>query len=207
MRHVDENGNPTTPYEIVIADNPDLSQAVHVWRWNENGLAYSADGYDTPDGYVNAITKDGINADLIVTGTLNASLVKVMNLTAAMFAGKEIDLGGSQNPDGVLKILDGSNNPLVVMNANGMECFGDTVDNVTPSVVFNKEGMTGYSNSAPTAKPTSKIFWTQKESFNMKNGTVENQLSVGQKLKMVPFTIRDSNNNIISDGIAEVPVI
>lgn len=208
------DGTGGTPYELVIfktaypTDPQDLDHAKYVWRWNINGLAYSGDGYGSQN-YYPAITADGkIVADRILTGTLDASEITVRNLTASMFRGQEISLGGIYDQSGTLKIYDRTGNKVLVqMNADGVECFGDTVGNITPSVVFDKNGVTGYSNSDPVAKPTSKIFWTNKDSFQMKNGVVENQLSVGGKMKLVPFTIKDGNGNIIDDGIAEVPIL
>lgn len=208
MRNIDSEGNYTTPYEIVIFDTApnqpqDLAHAWHVWRWNMGGLAYSSEGYSGK--FTTAITADGqIVADFITTGTLNAGAITVQGLKASMFEGQEIDLGGSANPNGVLKILDRSNNPLVVMNSDGVECFGQTENNITPSVVFNKDGVIGYSNKDD--KEHSAIFWTTKDSFCMNNAVVKNELSVGGKFKLVPFTIRNSNNEIINDGIAEVPI-
>ena len=136
---------------------------------------------------------------------MDAGEITVKNLTAAMFAGQEIDLGGVFNESGTLKIYDRTGNTVLVqMDANGIECFGDTVNNITPSVVFDKNGMTGYSNC--NDKEHTAIFWTKKNSFYMSNGVVENQFSVGGKLKLVPFTIKDGQGNIINDGIAEVPI-
>lgn len=69
------------PYEILIMDTPDIATATKVWRWNNGGLGYSSAGYNGP--YRTAITQDGsIVADFITTGTLNAALVKVVNLIA-----------------------------------------------------------------------------------------------------------------------------
>ena len=69
------------PYELVITDNKDLSQAQKVWRWNIGGLGYSKTGYSGT--YTMAITQDGaIVADFITTGTLDASQVTVTNLDA-----------------------------------------------------------------------------------------------------------------------------
>jgi len=69
------------PYEILIMDTPDIATAAKVWRWNNGGLGYSSTGYNGP--YRTAITQDGsIVADFITTGTLNAALVKVVNLIA-----------------------------------------------------------------------------------------------------------------------------
>lgn len=69
------------PQEQLILDNPDITQATKVWRWNLAGLGYSDTGYAGP--YTTAITQDGeIVADFIKTGTLDASLVNVINLIA-----------------------------------------------------------------------------------------------------------------------------
>ena len=63
------------PDEILIMDDPDIDQAVKVWRWNKNGLGYSSSGYGGPYGL--AMTAAGeIVADFITTGTLNADLIK-----------------------------------------------------------------------------------------------------------------------------------
>ena len=64
------------PDEILIMDDPDIDQAVKVWRWNQKGLGYSSQGYD-PSEFDLAITSEGeIVADFITTGTLNADLIK-----------------------------------------------------------------------------------------------------------------------------------
>lgn len=65
------------PIEICILgdDTEDISQADNIWRWNKNGLGFSSTGYSGE--YATAMTADGaIVADLITTGTLNASLIK-----------------------------------------------------------------------------------------------------------------------------------
>lgn len=69
------------PQEQLIMDNPDITQAQEVWRWNLNGLGYSSAGYAGP--YTTAITQGGeIVADFIKTGTLDASQINVINLIA-----------------------------------------------------------------------------------------------------------------------------
>lgn len=70
----DSNGDGK-PDEILIMDDPDITQAVKVWRWNQAGLGYSSTGYAGPYGL--AMTANGeIVADFITTGTLNANLIK-----------------------------------------------------------------------------------------------------------------------------------
>lgn len=70
--HGDENGQP---YELLILDAPNLSDAVNVWRWNVSGLGFSHNGYNGP--YETAITADGqIVADFITSGSLVANIIK-----------------------------------------------------------------------------------------------------------------------------------
>ena len=99
-----------------------------------------------------------------------------------------------------MEVHDTSNPPktLIRINGSGMECFGEAVGGVIPSVVFDKNGVTGYSDSTDR---TSKIFWTHADEFHMKNGVVENELSVGGMLRFVPVTVGSF------EGIVIVPVV
>lgn len=76
--HRNSSGQPD---EILIMDTPDITTATKVWRWNQGGLGYSSNGYNGP--YTAAITQDGaIVADFITAGTINAALVRIINLIA-----------------------------------------------------------------------------------------------------------------------------
>lgn len=95
------------PYEILIMDQPTIDTATKVWRWNSGGLGYSDTGYNGP--YTTAITQDGaIVADFITTGTLNAALVKVINLIADHVQSTSGDLM-LELWAGVLSLSDGDN--------------------------------------------------------------------------------------------------
>lgn len=69
------------PYELLIMDSPNISDAVNVWRWNVGGLGFSKNGYNGP--YETAITADGaIVADFITSGTLVANIIKAGTLSS-----------------------------------------------------------------------------------------------------------------------------
>lgn len=75
----DEAGNWK---EIVSLDVNNLELAKKVWRWNNGGFGFSANGYNGP--YRLAITQDGaIVADFITVGTLTANIIKAGILAAA----------------------------------------------------------------------------------------------------------------------------
>ena len=74
----DGNGKP---YEILIMDNPDINQAVKVWRWNINGLGYSSTGYNGT--YTTALSMAGIfNTDFIAANTLSGLAIIAGTLDA-----------------------------------------------------------------------------------------------------------------------------
>ena len=191
LHDTNEDGAPD---EIIITDDNDFTKnTARLWRWNYAGLGYSKTGYAGPYETAISIDSDGngqINASMVSTGTLNAQYANIQEITAAMFSGKTIILGGAD--EAKLEVHDSSNPPNVLMRitADGMECFGETVGGVTPSVVFNKNGVTGYSDSSDR---TTKIFWTHEQDFLMKNAVVENETSLGGKIRFVPMNTGTNN--------------
>lgn len=99
------------PDELLIMDTPDINTATKVWRWNQNGLGYSASGYSGTFGL--AMTANGeIVADYITTGTLSAV---------------DINLGGDNDQYGKLSVLDTSGNVAIetyygdlILRSNGL---------------------------------------------------------------------------------------
>lgn len=67
----DGDGEPDTLY---IADDPDPSKALKVWRFNYEGWGASENGYNGPFE-IGATLNDGIVANFITTGVLNAALI------------------------------------------------------------------------------------------------------------------------------------
>lgn len=113
----DGNGDPI---ELLIMDTKDKATAVNVWRWNLGGLGHSSNGYNGPFSDV-AITQDGqINANLITTGQLDAARVNVVNLdadnittgkiSANMISGGTLELGGADNINGKIRMVDADGN-------------------------------------------------------------------------------------------------
>lgn len=103
------------PAEMLIMDNPDVAQAVHVWRYNLSGWGYSSTGVNGPfrlaatsNGKIVAdfISTGNLNASLLTTGTINADLIKagiiksVNNVTSIDMATGEIKISqtGGANP-------------------------------------------------------------------------------------------------------------
>lgn len=70
-----------TVIDTLYLDTPDIETAVNVLRIGQSGIGFSHNGVNGP--YLTAWTIDGhFVADFITAGTLNAALVKVINLIA-----------------------------------------------------------------------------------------------------------------------------
>lgn len=104
------DGQPT---EIKIQDA--LNNPTKIWRWNQNGFGYSNDGGQT---YGTAITMNGaIVADYITSGTMYADRIK----------GGTLKLGGSNNTDGILQVVNASNQELGRWDKDGIRLLSGTV--------------------------------------------------------------------------------
>lgn len=70
------------PYEILIMDAEQESDAANIWRWNVGGLAHSGDGGAT---YNTAITQDGeIIGEFIAAGSVTAARIDIDGVADAM---------------------------------------------------------------------------------------------------------------------------
>lgn len=113
----DENG---TPKELLIMDTDDINTAKKVWRWNMNGLGYSSTGYK--GNYGLAMTIDGaIVADYITSGEMRAERIK----------GGDLTLGGKDNANGILRILNSNGELVGLWDKDGIFIKGGTIDGST----------------------------------------------------------------------------
>lgn len=156
--HKNANGQP---YEILIMDTPDITTAVNVWRWNMNGWGYSKSGYNGP--YNMAATIDGgFVADFITAGTMLANRIKGGTLT----------LGGKDNGNGSMKILDAEGNEVGSWDKDGIVATsgelagwkiekGQIVKSINLYNDMSATGLASVTNDAPVQywvwmrKPTS----------------------------------------------------
>lgn len=131
VRLLDTNsdGMPDTLY---IADDPDPTKARKVWRFNHEGWGASKNGYNGPFSY-GATLENGMVADFITAGTLNADLVNIVNLISDHVVSRngrfEMDLWAA-----VLKLLENDNIRVRIYStgqgAGGLvQVFSGTVTN------------------------------------------------------------------------------
>lgn len=131
VRLLDTN-NDGMPDTLYIADDPDPTKARNVWRFNHEGWGASDNGYNGPFSY-GATLKNGMVADFITAGTLNADLVNIVNLISdhvvSRNAGFEMDLWAA-----VLRLMENDNLRVRIystaQSAGGIvQVFSGTVTN------------------------------------------------------------------------------
>lgn len=135
VRLLDTN-NDGMPDTLYIADDPDPTKARKVWRFNHEGWGASNNGYNGPFSY-GATLKNGMVADFITAGTLNADLVNIVNLIAdhvvSRNAGFEMDLWAA-----VLRLMENDN--LRVRIYSTAQSAGGIVQ-VFSGTVTNEDGL------------------------------------------------------------------
>nr|DAN65985.1 MAG TPA: tail protein [Caudoviricetes sp.] len=135
VRLLDTN-NDGMPDTLYIADDPDPTKARNVWRFNHEGWGASDNGYNGPFSY-GATLKNGMVADFITAGTLNADLVNIVNLIAdhvvSRNAGFEMDLWAA-----VLRLMENDN--LRVRIYSTAQSAGGIVQ-VFSGTVTNEDGL------------------------------------------------------------------
>lgn len=105
-----ERSNDGNPEELLIMDAPSKANAKNVLRLNKNGLGFSKTGIDGP--YNNAWTIDGkLVADFITSGTMLADRIR----------GGVFELGGANNTNGTIKILNANGQVIGAWNNVGIE--------------------------------------------------------------------------------------
>lgn len=115
----DGNGKPM---EILVMDTEDVSTAVHVLRINVNGIGFSSNGINGP--YTSAWTLDGqFVADFITAGHMRCNILQ----------GGTITLGGVNDGNGTLILLDASGNQVCELNNNGAQITNGSIQLPTGS--------------------------------------------------------------------------
>lgn len=135
VRLLDTN-NDGMPDTLYIADDPDPTKARKVWRFNHEGWGASNNGYNGPFSY-GATLENGMVADFITAGTLNADLVNIVNLIAdhvvSRNSGFEMDLWAA-----VLRLMENDN--LRVRIYSTAQSAGGIVQ-VFSGTVTNEDGL------------------------------------------------------------------
>ena len=172
--------------KILIVDTIPKEDATNVIMINNGGIGFSQTGINGT--FQSAWTIDNI---------LNMEQINVINLTANLIKGGTLKLGSNLNQNGNLEVYDTANNLIAELNNNGLKMYG-----VDGSYVLmnNTVGFAGYDRLG------NQIYWVNGDEFHQKKSVVEEEITLCNKIRFIPITLYDGNNNITNDGIGLVNV-
>ena len=182
-------GNSYVIYEgdkILVVDTLPKENATNVIMINNGGIAFSNSGIDGT--FSSAWTIDNV---------LNMEQINVINLTADLIKGGTLKLGSNLNQNGRLEVFDEANTLIAELNKDGLKMYGADGSYV---LMNNQVGFSGYD------RKDNKIYWVDKDVFHQKKSEVEEEITLVKKMRIIPITIRDGNNQIVNDGIGFVNV-
>ena len=172
--------------KILIVDSLPKETATNVIMINNGGIGFS---------------QNGINGNFSSTWTidnvLNMEQINVINLTANLIKGGTLKLGSNLNQNGQLEVYDEANTLIAELNKNGLKMYG--VDG-SYILMNNTVGFAGYD------RLDNPIYWVSKDEFHQKKSVVEEEITLCNKMRFIPITITDTNNNVVNDGIGLVSV-
>lgn len=172
--------------KILVVDSLPKETATNVIMINNGGIGFSNSG-------INGQFKSAWTIDNV----FNAEMVSVINFSANLIKGGVLKLGSNLNEYGTIEVYDEANSLIAELNKNGLKMYG--VDG--SYVLMNNEvGFSGYDRLG------NQIYWVSKDEFHMKKSVVEEEITLCNKLRFIPITITDSNDNIVNDGIGLVSV-
>lgn len=172
--------------KILIVDTLPKEDATNVIMINNGGIGFSQTGINGT--FQSAWTIDNV---------LNMEQINVINLTANLIKGGTLKLGSNLNQNGNLEVYDTANNLIAELNNNGLKMYGADGSYI---VMNNDVGFVGYDRLG------NEIYWVNGDEFHQKKSVVEEEITLCNKLRFIPITLYDSNNNITNDGIGLVNV-
>lgn len=173
--------------QILVLDSLPKETARKVIRINKEGIGFSENGI-----------KGTFNSAWSIDGTLNMQSINVINLVADMIKGGTLKLGSKLNEAGVIELYDESNRLISTFNKNGLifYCDDNSYIKINPEV-----GFAGYDAQ------DRKTYWVDGDEFHQRKSVVEEEITIANKLREIPMTLYNDNNEITNDGVGFVALV
>lgn len=172
--------------KILIVDTLPKEEATNVILINSGGIGFSQTGINGT--FQSAWTIDNV---------LNMEQINVINFTANLIKGGTLKLGSNLNQNGNLEVYDTANNLIAELNNKGLKMYGADGSYV---LMNNTVGFAGYDRLG------NQIYWVNGDEFHQKKSVIEEEITLCNKVRFIPITLYDDNNNITNDGIGLVNV-
>lgn len=173
--------------KILVVDTLPKENATNVIMINSGGIAFS---------------NTGINGTFSSAWTIDnrfyADRVSILNLSASMISGGTLKLGNALNQNGILEVYDEANNLIATLNKDGLRM--NALDG--GYIKINTQvGFSGYDRN------DNRIYWVDGDSFHQKKSVIEEEITLVNKMRILPMTIYDANQQIVNDGIGFVSTL
>lgn len=172
--------------EILIVDALPKEDATNCIKINSGGIAFSNSGIYGQ--FISAWTIDG---------TFNAQAVNIINLVADVIKGGTLKLGSQLQQQGALEVYNEANRLIGKLDSSGLIMYANDASYIK---INNQVGFAGYDKNG------NKIYWVDQNEFHQANAVIENEMTVGGKLRLLPIQIDDGNGNITNNGIGFVAI-
>lgn len=173
--------------KILVVDTLPKESATNVIMINAGGIGFSNTGINGT-----------FNSAWTIDNKLDMSQINVLNLTASMINGGTLRLGNQLNQNGTLEVYDESNTLIAELNKDGLKMYSQDGGYL---LINTTVGFSGYD------KNDNRVYWADGDTFHMKKSVVEEEITLVNKMSILPITIYDANNNIVSDGIGFVSTL
>lgn len=172
--------------KILVVDSLPKETATNVIMINSAGIGFSQTGINGT-----------FSTALTIDGTFNTSNVNVINFTADLIKGGVLKLGSNLNQNGILEVYDEANNLIAQLDKNGLRM---NAVNGAYVLINQQVGFAGYDRN------NNPIYWVSEDEFHMKKSVVEEEITLVDKMRIIPITITD-NGTIVNDGIGFVSTL
>ena len=172
--------------KILVVDTLPKESATYCIMINSGGIAFSSTGINGT-----------FNSAWTIDGTLNMQNINVINLTADLIKGGTLKLGSNLNEYGTIELYDEANTLIGQFDRNGLKMYGQDGSYI---LINNEVGFVGYD------KDDNRVYWVDRDEFHMKKSVIEEEITLCERMRFIPITIYDNDNNIINDGIGLVSV-
>lgn len=173
--------------KILVVDTLPKENATNVIMINAGGIGFSNTGINGT-----------FNSAWTIDNKLDMSQINVLNLTASMINGGTLRLGNQLNQNGTLEVYDESNTLIAELNKDGLKMYSQDGGYL---LINTTVGFSGYD------KNDNRVYWADGDTFHMKKSDVEEEITLVNKMSIIPITIYDGNNQIVSDGIGFVSTL
>ena len=183
-------GNSYVIYEgdkILVLDSLPKESATNVIMINAGGIGFSNTGINGT--FTSAWTIDNV---------LNMQNINVINLTADLIKGGTLKLGSNLNQNGVLEVYDTANNLIAELNKDGLKMYATDGGYI---LINTTVGFAGYDRN------NVKVYWADGDEFHQKKSVVEEEITLVDKMRIIPITITDEYDQVINDGIGFVSTL